>query len=175
MPKPSSKPTSSSKVSAGLASKDRNFLLRVVQPGLAGLMDGSVSTLAPIFATAFATHKSHTVFLIGAASALGAGISMAFSEGLSDDGELTGRGNPIYRGLVTGGMTFLGGFLHTLPFLIANIHSALICAYFVVGIELLVISWIRHRYFKSSFAISCLQVIVGGGLVFAAGVLIGSS
>src|SRR5579862_1350093 len=96
----------------------RSFVLRIVQPGLAGLMDGSVSTLAPIFATAFATHNSHTVFLIGAASAVGAGISMAFSEGLSDDGELTGRGNPFARGLVTGGMTFLGGFLHTLPFLI---------------------------------------------------------
>jgi VIT1/CCC1 family predicted Fe2+/Mn2+ transporter len=154
---------------------ERNFLLRVVQPGLAGLMDGSVSTLAPIFATAFATHKSHTVFLIGAAAAVGAGISMAFSEGLSDDGELTGRGNPVFRGLVTGCMTFLGGFFHTLPFLISNVQTALIYAYIVVGIELLIISWIRYKYFKSSFAISCLQVIVGGGLVFAAGVLIGSS
>jgi VIT1/CCC1 family predicted Fe2+/Mn2+ transporter len=153
----------------------KQFLLRVVQPGLAGLMDGSVSTLAPIFATAFATHKSHTVFLIGAAAAVGAGISMAFSEGLSDDGELTGRGNPIFRGIVTGGMTFLGGFLHTLPFLIANVHTALMWAYLVVGVELLVISFIRYKYFKSSFAMSCLQVIVGGGLVFAAGVLIGSS
>ncbi len=158
-----------------LAKDERNFLLRIVQPGLAGLMDGSVSTLAPIFATAFATHNSRTVFLIGAAAAVGAGISMAFSEGLSDDGELTGRGNPIYRGLVTGGMTFLGGFLHTLPFLISNVQVALTWAYLVVGVELLVISWIRHRYFKSSLAISALQVIVGGGLVFAAGVLIGSS
>jgi len=158
-----------------IAHNDKNFLLRIVQPGLAGLMDGSVSTLAPIFATAFATKNSHTVFLIGAAAAVGAGISMAFSEGLSDDGELTGRGNPIFRGLVTGGMTFVGGFLHTLPFLIRNVHTALIWAYFVVGIELLLISWIRHRYFKSSLALSALQVIVGGGLVFAAGVLIGSS
>ena len=158
-----------------LASDDRNFLLRIVQPGLAGLMDGSVSTLAPIFATAFATKNSHTVFLIGAAAAVGAGISMAFSEGLSDDGELTGRGKPLARGLVTGGMTFVGGFLHTLPFLIANVHTALILAYFVVGVELLVISLIRHRYFKTSFPISALQVIVGGGLVFAAGVLIGQS
>jgi len=153
----------------------KQFLLRIVQPGLSGLMDGSVSTLAPIFATAFATHKSHTVFLIGAASALGAGISMAFSEGLSDDGELTGRGSPVFRGIVTGAMTFLGGFLHTLPFLIPDVHRALLWAYFVVGIELVVISWVRHKYFNSSFAISCLQVIVGGGLVFAAGVLIGSS
>lgn len=154
---------------------ERDFLLRVVQPGLAGLMDGSVSTLAPIFATAFATRNSHTVFLIGAAAAVGAGISMAFSEGLSDDGELTGRGNPVFRGLVTGGMTFIGGFLHTLPFLIKNVHQALMWAYLVVGIELLAISWIRHKYFKSSLALSVLQVVVGGGLVFAAGVLIGSS
>ena len=154
---------------------DRDFLLRIVQPGLAGLMDGSVSTLAPIFATAFATHNSHTVFLIGAAAAVGAGISMAFSEGLSDDGELTGRGNPVFRGLVTGIMTFLGGFLHTLPFLIPNVHTALLWAYLVVGVELLVIAWIRFRYFKTSFALSCVQVILGGGLVFTAGVLIGSS
>jgi VIT1/CCC1 family predicted Fe2+/Mn2+ transporter len=160
---------------SAVAQEDRNFLLRVVQPGLAGLMDGSVSTLAPIFATAFATKNSHTVFLIGAAAAVGAGISMAFSEGLSDDGELTGRGNPIFRGLVTGGMTFVGGFLHTLPFLIANVHTALLWAYLVVGVELLVISWIRHKYFKSSLWLSVVQVVVGGGLVFAAGVLIGSS
>jgi VIT1/CCC1 family predicted Fe2+/Mn2+ transporter len=154
---------------------DKSFVLRIVQPGLAGLMDGSVSTLAPIFATAFATHNSRTVFLIGAASAVGAGISMAFSEGLSDDGSLTGRGNPVFRGLVTGFMTFLGGFLHTLPFLIGNVHTALTFAYFVVGIELLVIAFIRNRYFKTSFALSFLQVVVGGGLVFAAGVLIGQS
>ncbi len=154
---------------------EQQFLLRIVQPGLVGLMDGSVSTLAPIFATAFATRNSHTVFLIGAASAVGAGISMAFSEGLSDDGELTGRGKPLVRGLVTGMMTFVGGFLHTLPFLIANVHGALMWAYLVVGIELLAISWIRYRYMKTSFALSCLQVIVGGGLVFAAGILIGES
>lgn len=158
-----------------LVHDEKKFLLRIVQPGLAGLMDGSVSTLAPIFATAFATHNSHTVFLIGAASAVGAGISMAFSEGLSDDGEITGRGNPIFRGLVTGLMTFIGGFLHTLPFLIPNVHTALLWAYAVVGVELIVIAWIRYRYFKTSFALSCLQVIVGGGLVFAAGVLIGQS
>jgi erythrin-vacuolar iron transport family protein len=156
-------------------SDERGFVLRIVQPGLSGLMDGSVSTLAPIFATAFATHNSHTVFVIGAASAVGAGISMAFSEGLSDDGELTGRGKPLIRGLVTGSMTFLGGFLHTLPFLISDVQKALPLAYGVVGLELLVIAWIRHRYMKTSFALSCLQVIVGGGLVFAAGVLIGQS
>ncbi len=158
-----------------LITDDRNFVLRIVQPGLAGLMDGSVSTLAPIFATAFATGSSHTVFLIGAASAVGAGISMAFSEGLSDDGQLTGRGNPVFRGIVTGLMTFIGGFLHTLPFLLPNVHTALVWAYGVVGVELVAIAWIRFRYFKTSFALSCLQVIVGGGLVFAAGVLIGRS
>ncbi|MDQ6677974.1 MAG: VIT family protein, partial [Acidobacteriota bacterium] len=137
--------------------------------------DGSVSTLAPIFATAFATHVPHTVFLIGAASAVGAGISMAFSEGLSDDGELTGRGDPIMRGGVTGGMTFIGGFLHTLPFLLPNMQHALVLAYFVVGLELLAIAWIRYKYFATNFAMSCFQVIVGGALVFAAGVLIGSA
>ena len=158
-----------------IVGNDRNFVLRIIQPGLAGLMDGSVSTLAPIFATAFATHSSRTVFLIGAASALGAGISMAFSEGLSDDGELTGRGNPVFRGIVTGLMTFIGGFLHTLPFLLPDVHTALTLAYFVVGMELVVIALIRHKYFKTSFALSVLQVIVGGGLVFAAGVLIGQA
>ena len=156
-------------------SEDQSFVLRVIQPGLAGLMDGSVSTLAPIFATAFATHNSHTVLLIGLATAVGAGISMAFSEGLSDDGTLTGRGSPVVRGIVEGLMTFLGGFLHTLPFLIANVHAALNLAYLVVGIELIAIAFIRHKYFKTSFALSCVQVIVGGGLVFAAGVLIGQS
>src|ERR1700756_4131204 len=117
-----------------ITGNEKNFLLRIVQPGLAGLMDGSVSTLAPIFATAFATPNSHTVFLIGAAAPVGAGISMAFSEGLSDDGEITGRGNPVFRGLVTGLMTFIGGFLHSLPFLIPDVHAALTLAYFVVGI-----------------------------------------
>jgi VIT1/CCC1 family predicted Fe2+/Mn2+ transporter len=160
---------------SGIVGDDKSFVLRIIQPGLAGLMDGSVSTLAPIFATAFATHSSHTVFLIGAAAAVGAGISMAFSEGLSDDGELTGRGNPVFRGIVTGMMTFIGGFLHTLPFLIPKVHTALLLAYFVVGIELVVIAMIRNKYFKTSFGLSVLQVIVGGGLVFAAGVLIGQS
>ncbi len=158
-----------------LLGNEKNFVLRVVQPALSGLMDGSVSTLAPIFATAFATKNSHTVFLIGAAAAVGAGISMAFSEGLSDDGELTGRGKPVIRGIITGLMTFIGGFLHTLPFLIPNVHTALLWAYGVVGLELIVIAWIRYRFMKTSFALSCLQVILGGGLVFAAGVLIGSS
>src|SRR5207302_2519346 len=112
------------------------FLLRVVQPGLAGLMDGSVSTLAPIFADAFFTHRSFAAFLVGMAAAMGAGISMAFSEALSDDGELTGRGNPMVRGAITGLMTFIGGALHTLPFLISNIQIALVMAYVVVAVEL---------------------------------------
>lgn len=158
-----------------LFANEQDFVLRFVQPGLAGLMDGSVSTLAPIFATAFATHKAHTAFLIGTASAVGAGISMAFSEGLSDDGILTGRGRPLVRGAVTGTMTLIGGLLHTLPFLIGNLHVALDVAYGVVGVELLAISWIRHRYLRTNFATSCLQVVVGGGLVFLSGVLIGQS
>ncbi|HEY7416922.1 MAG TPA: VIT family protein, partial [Ktedonobacteraceae bacterium] len=132
----------------------RRFLLRVVQPGLAGLMDGSVSTLAPIFATAFTTHNSFTAFLVGMASATGAGISMAFSEALSDTGELTGRGNPVMRGLITGIMTFLGGSLHTLPFLVPQIHLALVIAYCVVACELGAIAAIRHRYFGTSWWLS---------------------
>ena len=155
--------------------RERRFVLQVIQPGLAGLMDGSVSTLAPIFATAFATHSSHTVFVVGLAAAVGAGISMAFSEGLSDDGSLTGRGNPVFRGLVTGFMTFVGGVMHTLPFLISNVQQALTLAYFVVGCELMAIAYVRYRYFKMNFVISCIQVIVGGLLVFLAGILIGSS
>ena len=154
---------------------EKKLVLRYIQPGLAGLMDGSVSTLAPIFATAFATHVSHTVFLIGSASAVGAGISMAFSEGLSDDGSLTGRGNPWVRGVVTGFMTFVGGILHALPFLIHNLQSALTLAYMVVGIELLVISYIRYRFFASSFIISAIEVVLGGALVFFSGILIGSA
>jgi VIT1/CCC1 family predicted Fe2+/Mn2+ transporter len=138
-------------------------------------MDGSVSTLAPLFATAFATHNHTQTLLVGLASAVGAGISMGFAEALSDTGELTGRGNPVVRGAITGGMTFIGGAGHALPFLIPNIHAALILAYFVVGIELLVISMIRTKYFSAPFILSALQVIVGGALVFAAGALIGSA
>src|SRR5690348_15651558 len=144
------------------------FLLRVVQPGLAGLMDGSVSTLAPIFATAFATHNSFFAFLVGMASATGAGISMAFSEGLSDDGELTGRGSPVVRGTITGIMTFLGGSLHTLPFLIPQMRLALVLAYVVVAIELVAIAAIRHRYFKTQWLRSIIQVVGSGILVFTA-------
>jgi len=151
------------------------FVLQTVQPGLAGLMDGSVSTLAPIFAAAFATHKPHITFLIGMSAAVGAGISMAFAEALSDTGELTGRGKPLRRGVIIGLMTFLGGIFHTVPFLVPNIHVALTIAYLVVGIELIIIAYIRYYYFQMRFWLSVLQVIVGGGLVFAAGILIGAS
>ena len=153
----------------------RDFLLRVVQPGLAGLMDGSVSTLAPIFATAFATHNSFTTFLVGIASATGAGISMAFSEALSDTGELTGRGSPAIRGGITGIMTFFGGSLHTLPFLISSIHLALIVAYVVVAFELVLIAAIRHRYFGTNWFLSILQVVGGGALVFVAALIFGNA
>jgi len=162
----------------GAAAEDeasRHFLLRVVQPGLAGLMDGSVSTLAPIFATAFATHRPFTAFLVGIAAALGAGISMAFSEALSDDGVLTGRGSPIVRGSITGAMTFLGGSLHTFPFLVADLHLALLVAYIVVAVELVAIAAIRHRFFGTSWWLSMLQVVGGGALVFAAAWIFGNA
>lgn len=148
---------------------------KIVQPGLLGLMDGSVSTLAPLFATAFATHNPHITFLIGLSAASGAGISMAFAEGLSDNGELTGRGHPVIRGGIVGGMTLLGGIFHTLPFLLSNLHSALILAYAIVGIELIAIAFIRYYYLKMQFWLSCLQVIVGGILVFLAGYFIGQA
>jgi erythrin-vacuolar iron transport family protein len=153
----------------------RSFLLRVVQPGLSGLMDGSVSTLAPIFATAFATHRPFTAFLVGIASATGAGISMAFSEALSDNGELTGRGNPVMRGSITGGMTFLGGSLHTLPFLVPELQLALLVAYVVVAVELVLIAGIRHRFFGTSWWLSALQVVGGGALVFVAALIFGNA
>ncbi len=150
-------------------------LLQIVQPALVGLMDGSVSTLAPIFATAYATHQPHTAFLVGVAAAVGAGISMGFAEALSDSGEITGRGHPIQRGAITGGATFFGGILHTLPFLLPNLHMALYVAYLVVGVELMLIALIRHRFFDMSMVKSAIQVVLGGALVFVAGVLIGSA
>jgi erythrin-vacuolar iron transport family protein len=153
----------------------KDFVLKVVQPSLVGLMDGSVSTLAPVFAIAVASKDARLTFLVGLAAAVGAAISMAFSEGLSDDGSLTGRGNPIMRGVITGVATFVGGILHTLPFLLPQVGVALYVAFGVVGFELLAISFIRYRYFRMSFLVSALQVIVGGALVFAAGVLIGSA
>jgi erythrin-vacuolar iron transport family protein len=153
---------------------DRRFLLQVVQPGLAGLMDGSVSTLAPIFAAAFATRHPMTAFLVGMAAATGAGISMAFSEALSDDGVLTGRGNPIMRGAITGFMTFLGGAGHTLPFLVPDFRIALAVAFVVVGVELILIAAIRHRFFGTRWLLSMLQVVGGGILVIIAGLIFGN-
>lgn len=152
---------------------DSKFVLQTVQPALLGLMDGSVSTLAPIFAAAFATDNPHVAFLVGLSASVGAAISMGFSEALSDDGELTGRGHPIRRGIITGMMTFVGGIFHTIPFLITDINLALTIAYLVVGIELIAIAYIRYHYFNMRFWLSIIQVVVGGGLVFLAGVLIG--
>src|SRR6266403_4113858 len=157
------------------ASHNRLFLLQVVQPGLLGLMDGSISTLAPLFAAAFATHQSSDAFRVGLAASIGAGISMGFSESQSDDGSLTGRGSPWLRGAITGLMTTAGGIGHTLPFLISNFHVATIIAIIVVAVELMVISYIRHRYMDTPFLQAAFQVIVGGVLVFIAGWLIGSA
>src|SRR5271170_7992190 len=153
----------------------RLFVLQVIQPGLVGLMDGSVSTLAPIFAAAFATHSSWETFLVGLAASVGAGISMGFAEALSDDGSLTGRGHPWARGLVCGAMTALGGIGHTLPFLIPNLKTATSIAVCVVLVELGVISWIRHRFMDTPLVSAILQIALGGALVFLAGVLIGNS
>jgi rubrerythrin len=157
------------------AAQRRLFVLQIVQPGLAGLMDGSVSTLAPVFAAAFATKNSWDAFLVGLAASVGAGISMGFAEALSDDGSLTGRGHPWVRGLVCGLMTTAGGIGHTLPFLIADFNAAMLVAIVVVVIELLAISLIRHKYMDTPFVSAALQVILGGALVFVAGILIGSS
>jgi rubrerythrin len=153
----------------------RMFVLQFVQPGLAGLMDGSVSTLAPLFAAAFATQNTWETFLVGLAASVGAGISMGFAEALSDDGSLTGRGAPVLRGITCGAMTFLGGIGHTLPYLIPVFAIATAVAFAVVTVELTVISYIRYRYMDTPFLMAAFQVIVGGVLVFLAGILIGSS
>ncbi|HHL20286.1 MAG TPA: rubrerythrin family protein [Aliiroseovarius sp.] len=151
----------------------RQFVLTWVQPGLAGLMDGSVSTLAPIFATAFATQDTHTTFLVGAAASIGAGISMGFTEAASDDGVLSGRGSPFKRGIASGIMTTLGGMGHALPYLIADFWTATFIAFAVVFVELWAIVWIQNRYMQTPFFRAAFQVVLGGALVFAAGVLIG--
>ncbi len=153
----------------------RLFVLQIVQPGLAGLMDGSVSTLAPVFAAAFATRNTNDAFLVGLAASAGAGISMGFAEALSDDGSLTGRGHPWVRGLICGAMTGLGGIGHTLPFLLRDFRAALWAAGAVVIVELGVITWVRHRYMDSPWVSAALQVGLGGVLVFITGVLIGKS
>jgi rubrerythrin len=156
------------------ATAERRFMLQYIQPGLVGLMDGSVSTLAPIFAAAFATHHTHDALLVGLAASIGAGISMGFAEALSDDGSLTGRGKPIFRGFITGAMTTIGGLGHTLPFLIPQLWTALSFAFAVVIIELAVISWVRWKYMDTSPVRATLQVALGGALVFATGILIGA-
>jgi erythrin-vacuolar iron transport family protein len=157
------------------AARHRAFVLQVVQPGLAGLMDGSVSTLAPLFAAAFATHNTWETFLVGLAASVGAGISMGFAEALSDDGELTGRGPPLLRGAITGAMTALGGIGHTLPYLIGDFALATGIAIAVVLVELWVIAWVRSHYMDTKFLRAAFQVVVGGLIVFAAGILIGNA
>ena len=149
----------------GATEADRSFLLQVVQPGLTGLIDGSLSTLAPIFAIAVATQRPHYAFLAGVATAIGAGVSMAFSEGLSDTGEFTGRGSPFRRGAITGMGTFLGGVLHTLPFLIPAYKVAMIAAVIAVAFELFTLAWIRARFFGTSFVRSFAMVTVGGLII----------
>jgi rubrerythrin len=153
----------------------RMFVLQYVQPGLAGLMDGSVSTLAPLFAAAFATHNTWQTFLVGLAASVGAGISMAFAEALSDDGSLTGRGAPVLRGATCGLMTFFGGIGHTLPYLIPSFFAATVISFVVVAVELATISYIRYRYMDTPLLHAAFQVVIGGVLVFLAGILIGSS
>jgi erythrin-vacuolar iron transport family protein len=151
----------------------RTFLLQRVQPALSGLMDGSLSTLAPIFAVVLATHRPHTAFFTGMATALGAGVSMAFSEGLSDTGDLTGRGEPVLRGAITGGGTFLGGVFHTLPFLVSDYHLAIVVAVVVVAVELLILAWLRYTFFETSFARSFVSVAVGGAIISALSAALG--
>src|SRR2546429_2513823 len=155
-------------------SSEREFVLRVVQPALVGLIDGTVSSLAPIFAAALAS-SSHTALLVGFSTALGAGVSMGWSEALSDTGEQTGRGSAVVRGAITGGMTALGGVFHTLPFVISDVNKALIVAGAVVAVELFAIAWIRNRFLEVSMRSSLLVVTVGGAIVLAIGVAIGSS
>ena len=153
----------------------REFVLQRVQPALVGLIDGSMSTLAPIFAVAIATHVPRYAFIAGVATSIAAGISMAYSEGLSDTGEITGRGNPVVRGVITGFGTFTGGILHTLPFLIPRYHAALVAASIVVACELLALAWIRYRFLETSFVKSVLHITLGGGVIVAVSVALGVS
>jgi hypothetical protein len=158
---------------AGFAD-ERDFVLRVVQPALVGMIDGTVSSLSPIFAAAIAS-SSHTALLVGFSTALGAGVSMGWSEALSDTGQQTGRGSAVVRGSITGGMTTLGGIFHTLPFLISNVHKALFVAGCVVAFELFAIAWVRHRFLRVSMRSSLLVVTVGGIIALAIGVGVGAS
>jgi VIT1/CCC1 family predicted Fe2+/Mn2+ transporter len=151
----------------------RSFLLQRVQPALSGLMDGSLSTLAPIFAVVLATHDPLTAFYTGLATALGAGVSMAFSEGLSDTGDVTGRGNPALRGAITGVGTFIGGVFHTLPFLISDYHAAIVVAVVVVTVELVFLAWLRYRFFRTSFLRSFVSVTLGGAIIVSLSAALG--
>jgi VIT1/CCC1 family predicted Fe2+/Mn2+ transporter len=154
---------------------EHHFLLQRVQPAMVGLIDGSLSTLAPIFSVAFVSHKPFYAFIAGLATSIGAAISMAFSEGLSDTGEFTGRGSPATRGAITGAGTFLGGILHTLPFLIPNYHAAVVAAAVVVAFELVMLAVIRWRFFGTGFVRSLLAVSIGGAVIAVVGALIGSA
>jgi VIT1/CCC1 family predicted Fe2+/Mn2+ transporter len=156
-------------------SEEHHFLLQRVQPAMVGLIDGSLSTLAPIFGIVFYTHRPHAAFIAGLATSIGAAISMAFSEGLSDTGEITGRGSPAMRGTITGVGTFLGGILHTLPFLIPNYHAAVVAAAIVVGFELVMLAIIRWRFFQTGFVRSLVAVSIGGAVIAVVGALIGSA
>jgi hypothetical protein len=153
----------------------REFVLHVIQPGLEGLMDGSVSSLAPLFAAALSTKDSHTTFIVGMATAVGAGISMGFSEALSDDGVLSGRGNPLTRGIVCGLMTFIGAAGHALPFLVQQFRVAMTIAMIVVAVELFVIAWVRHKFMNTPMLKAAIQIVIGGIIVFLAGIWIGKS
>lgn len=153
----------------------QTFLLQRVQPAMVGLIDGSLSTLAPIFSVAIVTHEPHFAFIAGVAAAFGAGVSMAFSEGLSDTGELTGRGNPLMRGTITGVGTFIGGILHTLPFLIPHYRAALFTAIAVVGFELLILAWLRWRFFQVGFIRALASVTLGGVIIAAVSAALGSA
>src|SRR6266849_6996667 len=153
---------------------ERSFLLQRAQPAMTGLIDGSLSTLAPIFAVAFATHQPRYAFLAGLATAIGAGVSMAFSEGLSDTGDLTGRGSPYLRGAITGAGTFLGGVLHTLPFLIPQYRAALAVAVVVIALELLTLAWIRWRFFGTGFLRSFLSITLGGAIIATVSAALGA-
>jgi VIT1/CCC1 family predicted Fe2+/Mn2+ transporter len=153
----------------------RTFLLQRVQPAMTGLIDGSLSTLAPIFSVAIATHTPRTAFIAGLATALGAGVSMAFSEGLSDTGDLTGRGNPVVRGGITGLCTFIGGILHTLPFLIPHYRTALLAAVVVIAFELIALAWMRSRFFHMRFLYSFASVTLGGAIIAGLGAALGTA
>lgn len=156
------------------APDEHRFVLQIVQPALLGLMDGSVSTLAPLFATAELTGRPRAAFYVGLASSVGAAISMGLAEALSDDGRVSGRGSPVLRGAVTGAGTMIGGMLHTLPFLLADLRTALVVAYAVVLVELVAIAYIRFRYMRSPLGRTLVQVVVGGAVVFAVGIWLGT-